>query len=100
MKAIYRDCCLPDYFLGSSRPLIVAPVWPDMTYGEALQSAKDSLIHCDEIMDDNAAELALNTLFEPVDLSEPADFAKYVDNEECYLYIEIDQAQAKQAKGE
>ncbi len=89
--ATYIDCCLPDYFNGSASPVIVAPVWPDMTYGEALQSAKESIQHCDEILDDNDAEIALDALFESVELSEPADFVKYVDNDECYLYIEIRQ---------
>ena len=33
-KLIYLDICLPDYFLGYSKPVLSIPVWKDMTKEE------------------------------------------------------------------
>ena len=104
INAVYLDCCLPDYFLGSDAEEVLAvPMWANITYKEAYDAAKEEFHNASGWFDEVAgsgtdAEEALHALFSGVeDVNAPADFAKYIEpDSECdgydgqetvYLYI-------------
>lgn len=104
IRAIYRDCCLPGYFQGSSAPETLAiPVWHAITWKEAYEAAKDEFHTSSGWFDDVAgsggmAEDALHALFASMLIEHPdqiADFAKYIEpdpdgiSESVYLYIDL-----------
>jgi len=96
VTAEYLDCCLPDYFQGSAAQEVLAvPVSAGITYKEAYNAAKDEFHHASGWYDQvdgsgTLVEDALHSMFSGIaDINEPADFAKYIEGDECYLYIAL-----------
>lgn len=100
IEAQYLDCCLCDYFQGSNAEEVLAvPMWADITFKEAYEAAKDEFHAASGWFDYVAgngtmAEEALHSLFSGLeDINAPADFAKYIEDDEdgetVYLYIAL-----------
>ncbi len=100
IEARYIDCCLSDYFLGSNAEEVLAvPMYAGITFKEAHEACKEEFHNSSGWFDDVAgsgalAEDALALLFSGItDTSQPADFAKYIEEDEdddgytVYLYI-------------
>lgn len=100
VRAEYLDCCLPDYFCGSSAQEVLAvPMRPHITYKEAYDEAKDNFHTSSGYFDDvsgsgTLVEEALHSMFSGIeDVNKEADFAKYIEESEddccesVYLYI-------------
>ena len=100
VEARYLDCCLPDYFQGSNAEEVIAvPVWANITYGEAYDQCKNEF-HTSSGWFDGVAgsgtlvEEALHAMFVCMlaeDTDKPADFAKYIEDDDegdtVYLYV-------------
>ena len=104
INAEYLDCCLPDYFQGSSADEVLAiPVWHNITMREAYEATKDEFHAASGYFDEvsgsgTMAEDAIHALFAAFiaeDTDKPADFAKYIEpdsdgaHETVYLYIAL-----------
>lgn len=101
IEARYLDCCLCDYFQGSSAEEVLAiPVFHDTTYKQAYDAAKDVAYDQSGFFDDiedsgTMLDSAIHALFSGIeDVNAVADFVKYiepVDDDDCaesvYLYI-------------
>ena len=100
VNAEYLDCCLSDYFNGSAANEVLAvPMYANITYKEAREAAIDEFHTSSGFFDEVAGsggmvEEALSLLFSCVeDINAPADFAKYIEEDEdgegesIYLYI-------------
>ncbi len=100
IEARYIDCCLSDYFLGSDAEEVLAvPMHAGITYKEAYEACKEEFHNSSGWFDDvdgsgALAEDALHALFSGIeDTNQPADFAKYIEEDDddvgymVYLYI-------------
>ncbi len=100
IKARYIDCCFSGYFLGSNAEEVLAvPMHAGITYKEAYEACKEEFHASSGWFDDvdgsgTLAEEALHALFSGIeDVNKPADFAKYIEEDEddvgymVYLYI-------------
>ncbi len=106
IEARYIDCCLSDYFLGSDAEEVLAvPMHTGITYKEAYEACKKEFHRASGWFDNvdgsgTLAQDALHALFSVLmihhgsdDSSQPAGFAKYIEDEDddddytVYLYI-------------
>ncbi|MFA6198906.1 MAG: hypothetical protein WC679_00700 [Bacteroidales bacterium] len=88
--------CLPDYFSGSSKPVVQVPVTNKTTYREVkeLLLSWEAFDHIEEL-DDNEYEQAVEELFANIVLDIVPDSFAYIEDgdddfcEDVYMYFSI-----------